>query len=638
MGGRATGLPACPVENQGGTSNIFFFFPFPSTTYRHPSQIRPHRHAKSSSWQPLLRSPLTAPTRRSPPDPAPPRVSPSPALTPSNMAWTPPPSSSPAKTPPTTRPSPPTTMASSAPNPPRKSSTSIPCSAPIGRSVAYKASRPISSTPSSPNLRARPSPPRSSPIPPPLNSSPASSARSPLSNAPGTAPMPSSAALAGRPRSPPANPWRTTSITSMPLQPPNWLRSVNPPPLPFPPPHLPLLRSRIARQPAKRPAGRLTLLADSMETPLATRPNRLCWWDAAHRPDHRRKRPERRRGNSGGPENLPPVRRLRRSRDHPAHGTEHGARVARGGDAARAGAGTTRRRAGRYPARGRQDRRPRLGGDAVLGRVVGGGVRTHPVGECLDQHRSLPAAGGVQRSFGHGIHGEHVVAVHPDPGEAEAAGPLVEGDPGLALDRLGDGPLVVLAEEDDGRVHGRRVHEGLVHVALGARTITEVGDDGRVPIKVACADGVVVLDTHRVTHCMQRLSADDDRVEMEVVLVRVPSAMVDPAEHPQQVEGVDPATPGNAVLAVRREGVVLRTKRTTGADLCCLLAEQACPQAELTLALQGRGLGVEPADEDLVAIEAAQVIVGEISDVWRVFGMLDALTLRGAQLDERGSP
>src|ERR1035437_6406310 len=381
MGGRATGLPACPVENQGGTSNIFFFFPFPSTTYRHPSQIRPHRHAKSSSWQPLLKSPLTAPTRRSPPDPAPPRVSPSPALTPSNMAWTPPPSSSPAKTPPTTRPSPPTTMASSAPNPPRKSSTSIPCSAPIGRSVAYKASRPISSTPSSPNLRARPSPPRSSPIPPPPNSSPASSARSPLSNAPGTAPMRSSAALAGRPRSPPANPWRTTSIASMPLQPPNWLRSVNPPPLPFPPPHLPLLRSRIARQPAKMPAGLLTLLADSMETPSAVRPNRISWRDAAHRPDHRRKRPERRRGNSGGPENLPPVRRLRRSRDHPAHGTEHGARVARGGDAARAGAGTTRRRAGRHPAGGRQDRRAGLGGDGG-----GGGARR--------QRFHLPAGGG----------------------------------------------------------------------------------------------------------------------------------------------------------------------------------------------------------------------------------------------------
>src|ERR1035437_8283736 len=189
MGGRATGLPACSVENQGGTSNIFFFFPSPSTTYRYPSQSPIRRQGKSYSRQSLLKSLQSAPARITTPDPAPPRISPTPALTPSNMAWTPPPSSSPAKIPPTTRPSPPTTMASSAPNPPRKSSTSIPCSAPIGRSAAYKASRPISSTPSSPNLRARPSPPRSSPIPPPPNSSPASSARSPLSNAPGTAPM-----------------------------------------------------------------------------------------------------------------------------------------------------------------------------------------------------------------------------------------------------------------------------------------------------------------------------------------------------------------------------------------------------------------------------------------------------------------
>ena len=52
----------------------------------------------------------------------------------------------------------------------------------------------------------------------------------------------------------------------------------------------------------------------------------------------------------------------------------------------------------------------------------------------------------------HGVHGEDVVAVHPYAGEAEAGGATVERDPGLPLDRLGDRPLVVLAEEDDRRV------------------------------------------------------------------------------------------------------------------------------------------------------------------------------------------
>src|SRR5665647_1865359 len=119
-----------------------------------------------------------------------------------------------------------------------------------------------------------------------------------------------------------------------------------------------------------------------------------------------------------------------------------------------------------------------LGGDAVLRRVVGGRVRTHAVGVGLDHHRSLPAAGRVQRPLGYGIDGKDVVAVHPDTGEAETPGPLVDRDPALSLDRLGNGPLVVLAEEDDGRVRGCRVDEGLVHIALGASTITKVGDNG----------------------------------------------------------------------------------------------------------------------------------------------------------------
>src|ERR1035437_1495167 len=274
--------------------------------------------------------------------------------------------------------------------------------------------------------------------------------------------------------------------------------------------------------------------------------------------------------------------------------------------------------------------------DAILRRVVRRRVRTHPVGERLDQHRSLPTAGRVQRGLGHCIHGQDVVAVHPDTGEAEAAGPLVERDPGLSLDRLGDGPLVVLAEEDDRRVRGCRVDEGLVHVALGTSTVTEVGNDRCVPIGVAGAYGMVVLDAHRVAYGVQSLSTDDDGVEVEVVLVRVPPTMVDPSEHTQQVERVDPATPGNAVLAVGREGIVLRTKRASGADLCRFLTEQAGPQTELTLTLQRGGLGVEPANEPRGAIEPAQVIVRQISDVSRFFGMVDALPLRGEQLDELG--
>ena len=232
----------------------------------------------------------------------------------------------------------------------------------------------------------------------------------------------------------------------------------------------------------------------------------------------------------------------------------------------------------------------------------------HPVGVGLDEGRALAAAGGVERLLGHGIHREDVVAVDPDAGEAEAAGALVERDAGLLLVGLGDGPLVVLAEEDDRGVVDRGEDEGLVDVALRGGAVAEVGDDGGVAVVVAGADVAVALDAHGVARGVQGLRADDDRVEVEVLLVGVPAAVVDAAEQAEQVERVDAAAPGDAVLAVGREGVVLGAQGATGADLRGLLAEQAGPQAELALALEGGGLGVDAADEDEVAVEPAQVL------------------------------
>ena len=59
------------------------------------------------------------------------------------------------------------------------------------------------------------------------------------------------------------------------------------------------------------------------------------------------------------------------------------------------------------------------------------------------------------------------------------------------------------------------------------------------------------------------------------------------------------------MLAVGREDEVLLAGRPSGTDLGGLLAEQADPDAQLALALQGGGLGVEAADEDQVAVETA---------------------------------
>ena len=126
--------------------------------------------------------------------------------------------------------------------------------------------------------------------------------------------------------------------------------------------------------------------------------------------------------------------------------------------------------------------------------------------------------------------------------------------------------------------------------------VAEVRDHRRVAVGVAGADRAVALHAHRVAGRVQGLRADDDRVEAEVVLLGVPVAVVDAAEQAEQLERVEAAAPGDAVLAVGREDEVLRAQRAAGADLGGLLAEQLGPDAELAVALQGGRLGVDPAD------------------------------------------
>ena len=88
------------------------------------------------------------------------------------------------------------------------------------------------------------------------------------------------------------------------------------------------------------------------------------------------------------------------------------------------------------------------------------------------------------------------------------------------------------------------------------------------------------------------------------------------------------------MLAVGREDEVLRAQRAAGADLGGLLAEQLGPDAELAVALEGGGLGVDPPGEHHVAVEAAQLLGGEVAVE---LGVVDALTLGGQQLDELGA-
>ena len=119
-----------------------------------------------------------------------------------------------------------------------------------------------------------------------------------------------------------------------------------------------------------------------------------------------------------------------------------------------------------------------------------------------------------------------------------------------------------------------------------------------------------------------------------MLLVGVPAALVDAAEQAEQPQRVDAAAPGDAVLAVGREGEVLRAQRAAGADLRGLLAEQLGPDAELALPLQRGGLGVDAPGQHHVAVEALDRLVVEVEGE---VGVLDPLALGGQQLDQLGA-
>src|SRR6185503_10889744 len=125
--------------------------------------------------------------------------------------------------------------------------------------------------------------------------------------------------------------------------------------------------------------------------------------------------------------------------------------------------------------------------------------------------------------------------------------------------------------------------------------------------------------------------ANDDRVEVEAGRGRVPAAVVDAAEQAHDVQRVDTAGPGDAVLPVGREGHVAVAQGTAGAHLGGLLPEQRRPDAELALALEGGRLDVPAADQREVAVEAAQLVLGQVDRVVRV---LHPLALGGEQLDQ----
>ncbi len=162
------------------------------------------------------------------------------------------------------------------------------------------------------------------------------------------------------------------------------------------------------------------------------------------------------------------------------------------------------------------DRIPERPARALLGRavavgVVTGGMGGGPIGEALDQGGAQVGAGPLRRPAGDRVHGQEVVAIDPERGQAIAQSPRGEG--GLLVSRDAvegrDGPLVVDDVEQHRRPVDRGEQQGLVEVALRRRAIADVGVS-----KPAIA---LVGRGHGPAHGLAELSAEIARDGEEAV-------------------------------------------------------------------------------------------------------------------------
>src|SRR5699024_11537128 len=101
----------------------------------------------------------------------------------------------------------------------------------------------------------------------------------------------------------------------------------------------------------------------------------------------------------------------------------------------------------------------------------------------------------------------------------------------------------------------------------------------------------------------------------KAVLVGVPTAVGDAAEHAEQFVKSDVAAPGDAVFAVGGESHVAFAECTAGADLCGFLPQDGGPQAQFSLALQRDRLAVDPAHQHQGSVQCANLFRTDVRGV-----------------------
>src|SRR5215813_8707802 len=241
----------------------------------------------------------------------------------------------------------------------------------------------------------------------------------------------------------------------------------------------------------------------------------------------------------------------------------------------------------------------------VLGRIVRRGVHGQSIGDALDEGGPVTRARPVHRLAARRVDGKHVVAVDLDARETVGGGLLGDGARvGLLLDRHGDRPLVVLAEEH----HGTVPHPGevgrLVEVALGSGAVAEVRHDHRVL--------AAVLDPVGDAHGVRELGRHGNgHGQVTLLRRRLPTLETPRVEGEELLDGPTPPEHGRRLPEGRYQPIP-RLQRAHAADLRGLLPLDGGEGADPALALEPQHALVEAPSQQHAAVEAQELFGREL--------------------------
>src|SRR5919197_3698860 len=247
-------------------------------------------------------------------------------------------------------------------------------------------------------------------------------------------------------------------------------------------------------------------------------------------------------------------------------------------------------------------------------RVVMDGMSLHAEGDRLDQGGAASRARLLDRSLRLPIEGQHVGAVDDhavEPVRLRAVGNVLGRELEVRRGRIG--PLVVVADEDDGQLaHAGQSHP-LVTIAARGGALAEPGDGNALlladPESERAADG---NRKHR-----REVADHRDQAEIGVGHVDVPVLTLGRTVRAAHVLGEDPprldtADDVDAHVPMERRTDVVRPHRGRDADRRGLVPAPCVERAgDLPLAVEDVAALLDPAREDHVAVDAEQVLAVE---------------------------